>query len=148
LYCAYAILIELLIVIVILGVLAAAIIPNLSKFVGSGSVAAANAELASVKTAVSAYSSDNNGVIPTSATGVAPVQAGGGAGIVVNAVLIGANGYIQGTVKGFYRVDATGTVTDARNGTLPLSIVFADVVGSGPMWIKGTGQAAVFAPTP
>ena len=39
-------LIELLIVIVILGVLAAAIIPNLSKFIGSGEVGAANAELA------------------------------------------------------------------------------------------------------
>ena len=36
-------LIELLIVIVILGVLAAAIVPNLSKFVNSGNIAKANA---------------------------------------------------------------------------------------------------------
>jgi type IV pilus assembly protein PilA len=60
-------LIELLIVIVILGVLAAAIIPNLSKFVGSGKVGAANAEVASVRTAISAYVADNNGSAPHTA---------------------------------------------------------------------------------
>jgi len=57
-------LIELLIVIVILGVLAAAIIPNLSKFIGRGTVGAANAELASVRTALAAYMSDNDGAAP------------------------------------------------------------------------------------
>jgi type IV pilus assembly protein PilA len=57
-------LIELLIVIVILGVLAAAIIPNLSRFVGSGNVGAANAELASVRTAVAAYMAEHDGAVP------------------------------------------------------------------------------------
>ena len=137
-------LIELLIVIVILGVLAAAIIPNLSKFVGSGNVGAANAELASTRTAISAYESDNNGTLPTSATGSAPVT--GGAGIVVNSVLQGATGYVQGTIKGLYKTDATGTILQAANGTWTTTIVFANVAGSGLMWAKGTGAAGTYAP--
>jgi type IV pilus assembly protein PilA len=144
LYCAYAILIELLIVIVILGVLAAAIIPNLSKFVGSGNVGAANAELASTRTAISAYEADNNGVIPTSVSGNAPVT--GGAGIVVNSVLTGATGYVQGAVKGLYKTDATGAITQAANGTWTTTIVFAKVAGSSLMWTKGTGAAGTYAP--
>ena len=109
-------LIELLIVIVILGVLAAAIIPNLSKFVGSGNVGAANAELASVRTAISAYQATNNGALPTA------TPAAGGA--VVNTLLQGTTGYVQGTIKGNYTVDATGLVTGATNGTWPTSISF------------------------
>ena len=137
-------LIELLIVIVILGVLAAAIIPNLSKFVGSGNVGAANAELASVKTAISAYQADNNGTVPTSADGNAPVV--GGAGIVVNSVLQGATGYTQGTIKGLYKTDATGTVTQAANGTWVTTIVFGLDANNNLMWIKGTGAAATYKP--
>jgi prepilin-type N-terminal cleavage/methylation domain-containing protein len=57
-------LIELLIVIVILGVLAAAIIPNLSRFTKSGKLGAANAEVASVQTAVAASMADNGGTVP------------------------------------------------------------------------------------
>jgi type IV pilus assembly protein PilA len=143
-------LIELLIVIVILGVLAAAIIPNLSKFVGAGDKGAANAELASVKTAIAAYQSEAHGTIaagtlPTSADGSGPVT--GGANIVVNSVLTDpATGYIAGSIKGLYKVDAAGNITQAANGTWPTTIVFADVAGSGKMWIKGTGAAATYAP--
>lgn len=135
-------LIELLIVIVILGVLAAAIIPNLSKFVGSGNVGAANAELASVKTAVSAYQADNNGVLPTGLTVAGPVV--GGANVVVNSVLIDpATGYVTGTIKGYYRVDASGKVTAVSNGLdaatgWPLTIDF-DTNVNVLRWINGTG---------
>lgn len=116
-------LIELLIVIVILGVLAAAIIPNLSKFVGSGTVGAANAELASVRTAISAYQADNNGNLPTAtpATG----------GVVVNSLVEGATGYVQGTVKGIYTCSVTGLVTSAVVGGWPTSITW-----STDKWIK------------
>lgn len=104
-------LIELLIVIVILGVLAAAIIPNLSKFVGSGTVGAANAELASVRTAVSAYVADNNGTYPTGPAhdGAAGTVVGGN-GDIVNAAI---QGYITGsTIKAEYTiVVATGVIT-------------------------------------
>ena len=51
-------LIELLVVVAILGVLAAVAIPNVAKFIGSGSEEAANTELANVQVAVTAYMAD------------------------------------------------------------------------------------------
>jgi type IV pilus assembly protein PilA len=96
-------LIELLIVIVILGVLAAAIIPNLSRFVGSGTVGAANAELASVRTAVAAFMAE-------SATGLVLPTVGGAAG--ANIVPADIAPFINGaTIVGVYTCDATGIVT-------------------------------------
>jgi type IV pilus assembly protein PilA len=96
-------LIELLIVIVILGVLAAAIVPNLSKFVGSGNVAKANAELSGVRTAISAYQSEHNGLLPTN-------SGAGGAGLVDLTTATGIAGYIQGTIVGAYTVDVNGNI--------------------------------------
>ena len=61
-------LIELLIVVVILGILAGVLVPRLISFLGTGNVAAANQEVASVETAALAYYSDNNGVWPTDCT--------------------------------------------------------------------------------
>jgi prepilin-type N-terminal cleavage/methylation domain-containing protein len=84
-------LIELLIVIVILGVLAAAIVPNLSKFVNSGNIAKANAELSAVRTAISAYQSENGASLPTA------TPATGGA--VVTTLI---QPYIQGAIAGTY----------------------------------------------
>jgi general secretion pathway protein G len=57
-------LIELLIVIVILGILATGFVPNLVMFTKSGTVGAANAELATVRNAVSAYRADNETLYP------------------------------------------------------------------------------------
>jgi len=53
-------LIELLVVVAILGVLAAVIVPNVAKFIGSGTVEAANTELHNAQTAVVAYMADTN----------------------------------------------------------------------------------------
>lgn len=124
-------LIELLIVIVILGVLAAAIIPNLSKFVSSGELGAANAELASVRTAISAYIADHQGNIPyTEATGV-----------VTEADI---TGYMAGTptLKATYYCDATGFVNDAAAaavGGWSDKITFDDVAAGGTyQWVKVT----------
>jgi type IV pilus assembly protein PilA len=91
-------LIELLIVIVILGVLAAAIVPNLSKFVNSGNIAKANAELSAVKTAISAYQSENAASLPT---------ASGGSGTIINSNI---QPYIQGPIIGTYAVDNNGNI--------------------------------------
>lgn len=115
-------LIELLIVIVILGVLAAAIIPNLSKFVTSGDVGAANQELASVRTGISAFIADHSGDAPAAIGDLAT--------------------YVTGTVKGVYTWDAdTGEVTDAANGTWSAKISFegttnGDVDGDGVTSLK------------
>ena len=88
-------LIELLIVIVILGVLAAAIIPNLSKFVGTGKLGAANAEVASVRTALSAFMAENEGVPPATQ------------------VILNAAGYMSQAIHGTYTWDAVTGVLDA-----------------------------------
>jgi len=53
-------LIELLVVVAILGVLAAVVVPNVVKFMGKGTVEAANTEMHDVQTAVVAYMADNN----------------------------------------------------------------------------------------
>jgi len=58
-------LLELLIVVAILGILAAVIVPNLATFLGTGKVAAANTEVANVETAALAYYADNDGEWPT-----------------------------------------------------------------------------------
>ena len=101
-----SVLIELLIVIVILGVLAAAIIPNLSKFVGSGKVGAANAELATVKTTVAAYQSEHNGNFPCTTQP---------AGTTTQLILKDATGILpyisSAAVVGVYNVDVNGIVT-------------------------------------
>jgi type IV pilus assembly protein PilA len=96
-------LIELLIVIVILGVLAAAIIPNLSKFMGSGVVGAANAELASVRTAVAAYQADNNALLPL-ATPALPPAIGNIDNTAIQEYMAGKN------VVGTYDIDVNGII--------------------------------------
>ncbi len=58
-------LVELLIVVAILGILAAVAIPNLVSFIGTGTTQAEATELDTVQTAVVAYMSVNNGVLPT-----------------------------------------------------------------------------------
>ena len=62
-------LIELLVVVAILGILAAVVVPNVSKFVGSGSTEAGNTELSNVQAAVDAAIADLSlGVIDVRAT--------------------------------------------------------------------------------
>ena len=53
-------LIELLVVVAILGVLAAVVVQNVVRFMGSGTVEAANTEMHDVQTAVVASMADNN----------------------------------------------------------------------------------------
>ena len=52
-------LIELLIVVAILGIIAAVVIPNLSAFMVTGRISAANTEAENVKTASLAYYAEN-----------------------------------------------------------------------------------------
>ena len=58
-------LMELLIVVAVLGVLAAVLVPRLTTFFSTGQVAAANTEVANVEVAAMAYYADNNGTWPT-----------------------------------------------------------------------------------
>ena len=93
-------LIELLIVIAILGILAAVIIPNVSKFIGTSNVAAANSELAQIRTAgTAAAGSAANGTI--TAFQLTPADYAASA--------LGT--FITGKVVGTYWINADGTVS-------------------------------------
>ncbi|HEX9897435.1 MAG TPA: type II secretion system protein [Dehalococcoidales bacterium] len=102
-------LIELLIVCVILGVLAAAVVPNLTKYIGTATVGAANTELATVKSGVMGYIGDHNGNLPCN---VQPTI--GNPQPLVMALI---NEYLgNAPVLGGYLVDVNGsTVGDPAN---------------------------------
>ena len=96
-------LIEILIVIAILGILAAVIIPNISGFMVSGEVVQANSEVLTIRTAIRAYQAENNSNYPIGtsdvfATDLAP--------------------YLTGTLKGTYTCNSSGNLTGTTfNGT-------------------------------
>lgn len=52
-------LIEILVVVAILGTLAAIVVPNVIKYMGTGAIAAADAEVHTIRTAIAAYMVDN-----------------------------------------------------------------------------------------
>jgi prepilin-type N-terminal cleavage/methylation domain-containing protein len=99
-------LVEMLIVILVLGILVAAIVPNLSRFTSQGVVEVANSELTTVKHTVMAYQSDHLGDFPcsTQPTAGSPqtILIAGGTGIAP---------YLSASnVVGTYTVDVDGTV--------------------------------------
>ena len=92
----FLVLIELLIVVAILGVLAAVIIPNLGNMIGVADVSAANTEADIVRTAALAYHTDAGGWPDDTFTGAGGVL----------------NPYIDKTIKGSYEL-SSGIITDA-----------------------------------
>jgi prepilin-type N-terminal cleavage/methylation domain-containing protein len=129
-------LIELLIVIVILGILSAVAIPQVTKFIASGKTSAAASELALVQTAVGAAMADAQVTTVLAVTGFT------GKGTVVDGELVAAANsatginvwisyYIQGSsggntttgtantsipIKGTYSVSTAGVVTQTATG--------------------------------
>jgi prepilin-type N-terminal cleavage/methylation domain-containing protein len=101
--------IELLVVVTILGALAAVSVPNVARFMDAGNASAANAEMATVQTAVNAYMADFN---PSAATIDAIVVPGTPA---VAAYIRGGDAVIKAT----YDVDALGVVRPASVGSWP-----------------------------
>ena len=120
-------LIELLVVVAILGVLAAVAIPNVARFVKSGTLAAANTELATVQTAAIAYASDN---VPT-ASFTAGKPTSGNYSSTLDAYLNKST-----SLKGWYTFDTTGKLIDgAASGTDP---TYGD--GTQVVWQRSTQQ--------
>lgn len=64
-------LIELLIVIAVIGILVAVAVPNVSSYITSGKLAAANSEASSLQTAIVAYQADNGGTSPANTDALA-----------------------------------------------------------------------------
>lgn len=110
-------LIELLVVVAILGVLAAVAIPNVAKFVGSGNLAAAQTEAATVNTALGAYFADGNPMAALDATSTPTFSAA-------------VTPFLNGTaLKGSYSCTAEGKVT----GT---ALSYPPFVWTGGTWTK------------
>jgi prepilin-type N-terminal cleavage/methylation domain-containing protein len=99
-------LVEMLIVILVLGILVAAIVPNLSRFTSQGVVEAANSELTTIKHTVMAYQSDHSGDFPCSTQPTA-----GSPQTILIAGSTGIAPYLSASnVVGTYTVDVDGTV--------------------------------------
>lgn len=103
-------LVELLIVVAILGVLAAVVLPNVTGLAGEGQTEAAKAELVTVQTAVDTMMAKSaiTSVTATAATGNMTAFPTGNA--LYPAYLRTA------TTKGTYSCDTTGLVTQASTG--------------------------------
>jgi type IV pilus assembly protein PilA len=119
-------LIELLIVIAILGIIAAVIIPNIAGFLTSGNVAGANTELENVKTASWGYFGAYNDWPETSSN-------------------LTATGYLSGELKASYTFDEnfgwiTGGILEGVDNPWE-GIVFCDgeegAEGQHGHWIAG-----------
>jgi len=91
-------LVELLIVIAILGIIAAVVVPNLSRFTERGYLEAANAELDSVNTAIMAYYMDNDMACPADIAAL--VTDGYLSGTPVNTYTLGEDGLACVVVTG------------------------------------------------
>jgi len=101
-------LIELLVVIAILGVLAAVVVPNVGRFMGAGTVEAANTESHNIQTAVLAYMVDNS---------LATITGGGSVGPAAD-IGPGPNGttvksFITGILQATYTISSEGEITGA-----------------------------------
>jgi type IV pilus assembly protein PilA len=119
-------LIELLIVVAILGIIAAVVIPNISKFMVTGTLSAANSEVEQVKTAALGYFAG----------------AGNNTWAANSSALVTA-GYISGTLKADYTFDTsygwilTGTPTVGGWSGVNFTGGVAGSTGQHGHWIAG-----------
>jgi type IV pilus assembly protein PilA len=109
-------LIELLVVIAILGVLAAVAVPNILGSANLSNVTAANAEMATVQTAVNAYISTQNPSLASTAIDA----------LTVSDVAVYIRGG-AGAIKGIYKINGNGVVTATGRGLWP-DIVAVDLI--------------------
>ena len=116
-------LIELLVVIAILGVISAIVIPNVGRFIGKGTVEAANTEAHNVQTAVLAYMVDNN---------LSTIASGGsvGPGTLENIPSptpdphdTSVKSFLTGNLQAVYTIDVYGEISGAvPTSTDPLAL--------------------------
>ena len=125
-------LMELLIVIAVLGVLAAVLVPRMGAFLSSGQVAAANTEVANVETAAMAFYADASAWPTTTNTTGANDSLRDGPGTEV---------YLNKDAEYNYSFDTDGKVDVADNTAWPgdLTKVFWDVASH--TWMKQTVAA-------
>ena len=105
-------LIELLVVVAILGVLAAVMVPNVGKFIGSGTEQGANTEAHNVMTAVMAAMADlSTSSLDTPAT-VGPGQTSS-VTTVNGTIPVPVEDYFTGSLQAQYDLGDDGSITGA-----------------------------------
>jgi type IV pilus assembly protein PilA len=124
-------LVEVLVVVAILGIIAAIALLAVYVFFGKGTLEAANAELHQAQTAVAASMSEAR-----AAQLDAAVTGWDGSAAINCPTSTASDGttypaaeYLHKIFKGIYDVDIQGTITNAANGTWPASIVWDDASG-------------------
>ena len=113
-------LIELLIVVAILGIIAAVVIPNLGAFMVTGRVSAANTELENVKTASLAYYADWE-QWPTNSATTTPGP---------------FSVYVAGDLKALYTFDAATQPAEDTFGWVITAVPIGDAY-QGVVWVAG-----------
>ena len=103
-------LVELLIVVAILGILAAVVLPNVTGLAGEGQTEAAQAELATVQTAIDTMMAKN------SLTSVAATAATSNMSAFPTGHALYPTYLRTATTKGTYSCSTTGLVTQATTG--------------------------------
>jgi type IV pilus assembly protein PilA len=105
-------LIELLVVVAILGVLAAVMVPNVGKFIGRGTVEAAQTEAHNVQTAVlAAMAEESVSTLDAGATvGPGHVSSCSSAN---STITVPVEDYFTGFLQAVYDIDDNGSITDA-----------------------------------
>jgi type IV pilus assembly protein PilA len=103
-------LVELLIVVAILGVLAAVVLPNVTGLAGEGQIEAAKAELTTVQTAMDTMMAKNHLTSVTATTATSDMAA------FPTGHVLYPNYLRTATTKGTYSCSTTGLVTQVTTG--------------------------------
>ena len=130
-------LIELMIVVAIIGILAAIAIPQYADYTSRSRAAGTVAELGSVRTAVGLCAQDNAGNLATCNTATAA------AGIPTIAATLNT---LTGTVTGNGVIGGNSGAT-AANGTTPLAYVFTPTFTAGSNVLTWAATSTICNPT-
>lgn len=114
-------LIELLVAIAILGILIAVVVPNVTNYLTSGKLTAANNEASMVQAGALAYIADG-GTITDGAT-VGPAGS------------LDLSNYMQGNVVGTYTLNSSGAITAAASYS-DTGFTWASDTAQTPKWFK------------
>lgn len=140
-------LIELLVVVAILGVLAAVVIPNVGRFMGTGTEQAANTEAHNVQTAVLAYmAATNNSTLAETTPAASPVPALAGTVGPGPTEDIPANPAADPTVKDFITGNLEADYIISVDGELIDATAVADSKWGDLEYTAGVGWAPPTSP--